>query len=356
MNKTINGIIITALLFYIGYRRKCKKRHTESLGGDYDKMKSIGNNKGRFKHKFEFDVAQVKRNKAKNRIGTFSHFLSLVANDPDIKKTTKESYIESANKMRLFAPLADFEDVSYDLFKKFEIWLSEKGNMINTIAKHMKFLKKATHIAISIGYIKPEHNPFNELKVSKEETKKYALSESILKKIDTHFHTNFDKFNKSQREYYGAFLFACYTGLRYSDLSSVTYKHLSEEDGILYLSFRMQKTNKPIKLPISVMFSGKAKHILSRFKRKEGHLFLLGANKTCNDYAKRIMQDIGEHETAKLVSAHTARRTCATQLAAKGVPLTSIKILLGHSSVNTTEVYVKTTNTTVLADLRRSNG
>ena len=55
----------------------------------------------------------------------------------------------------------------------------------------------------------------------------------------------------------------------------------------------------------------------------------------------------------KRVTFHTARHTFATQLLSKGVPITTVQALLGHSSVRTTQVYAEVKLCTILNDLQR---
>ena len=44
----------------------------------------------------------------------------------------------------------------------------------------------------------------------------------------------------------------------------------------------------------------------------------------------------------------------ATLLLSLQVPITTVQVLLGHSSVKTTEVYAKVTEHTLIRDLQRS--
>ena len=45
----------------------------------------------------------------------------------------------------------------------------------------------------------------------------------------------------------------------------------------------------------------------------------------------------------KRVSPHTIRHTCGTHLLESGVDINTIRILLGHVSIDTTSIYAETT-------------
>jgi integrase len=72
-------------------------------------------------------------------------------------------------------------------------------------------------------------------------------------------------------------------------------------------------------------------------------------NAKMNEYIKDVAAvcGIGKHLTT-----HTARKTFATMMSAGGVPLETIRDMLGHSSVTVTErYYVKVTARRIFRDL-----
>lgn len=63
---------------------------------------------------------------------------------------------------------------------------------------------------------------------------------------------------------------------------------------------------------------------------------------TISRLVHRIAQEAGVHpDVAKLVTAHTTRRTVATELAEKNEDLRTIQTLLGHKDPRTTEGYIR---------------
>ena len=70
-----------------------------------------------------------------------------------------------------------------------------------------------------------------------------------------------------------AFLFCCYTGLRYSDFTNLTEKNIVKIDRELWLIFNSVKTGIEVKLPLNLLFGGKALNILTKYQNKWNTFF-----------------------------------------------------------------------------------
>jgi integrase len=134
-----------------------------------------------------------------------------------------------------------------------------------------------------------------------------------------------------------AFLFSCYTGLRFSDVENLTWEKLRKNDsGKTLLKFVQRKTNKPEYPPIS----DKAVRWLPErsFAKDSDRIFQLPPN----GYANKLLR---EWATAagitKRISYHVSRHTTATLLLSSGVPLTTVQKIMGHSDIRTTLRYAK---------------
>lgn len=110
----------------------------------------------------------------------------------------------------------------------------------------------------------------------------------------------------------------------------------------------MQKTNIDIKLPLELLFEGKALEIIDKYETIEQM-----ADIPVNADTNKILSEIAKKSKIKKhFTFHTARHTCATLLIYQGVAITTVQKLLGHTSVKTTEIYSEVLSSTIIKDLR----
>lgn len=131
-----------------------------------------------------------------------------------------------------------------------------------------------------------------------------------------------------------AFLFACFCGLRYSDIRALTWKSIRDMgDGRLQIEIIQQKTQEAVYLPLSenavaqLPARGNAEDAV--FKLPRGHT------------GEAVAAWAAAAGIEKHVTFHVARHTCATLLLTFGADLYTVSKLLGHTNVKTTQVYAK---------------
>jgi len=133
-----------------------------------------------------------------------------------------------------------------------------------------------------------------------------------------------------------AFLFACFTGLRFSDVRKLTAADIKRNDLGAYISVMMQKTSKPVKVYLS---ETALSFINGRLNGKsKSNIFHLTSNKVANYTLNKWAASAG---IEKHVTFHTSRHTAATMMLNLGASLSTVKNLLGHSNIRTTEIYAK---------------
>lgn len=136
-----------------------------------------------------------------------------------------------------------------------------------------------------------------------------------------------------------AFLFAALTGLRISDLRSLTWGNINRET--LQVAKRQGKTERVVYEPLhesawAIIDDGEDHD-------RDDYVFpLLHRTKTnTNDYLKSWAKRAAVH---KAIGWHTARHTFATLSLEGGAEIYTVSKLLGHTRVKTTEVYAKATD------------
>ena len=273
---------------------------------------------------------------------TFPIFAKEYVQHSDRRESTKGNLFTTITVLQEFRPGLDFKDITYTFLKDFEVYLREKGNGINTVAKHLRQLRTLVNEAINQGYIHADAYPFRKFKIKQEKGSHEFLTPDELKKLE-----NLEVHDLKLRHVLDAFLFCCYVGLRFSDFCQLTPSNFIRVNGKRWLHFKSIKTGIELRLPLHLLFEGKALAILDRNCITE--FASLGSNSEVNKALSVItsMARIKKH-----VTYHTARHTCATLLIHQGVPITTVQRLLGHTSVKTTEIYSEILSSTIVRDLK----
>lgn len=273
---------------------------------------------------------------------TFTVFAKEYVKHSDRRQSTKDNLITTINVLQEFRPWLNFKDITYSFLKDLEAYLREKGNGINTVAKHLRQLRTLVNEAINQGYIHADAYPFRKFKIKQEKGRHEFLTPDELRKLE-----NLEVEDRKLRHVLDAFLFCCYVGLRFSDFCQLTPDNFIRVNGKRWLHFKSIKTGIELRLPLHLLFEGKALTILDRYNIED--FASLGCNSDVNKYLSQIA---GMARIRKHITYHTARHTCATLLIHQGVPITTVQKLLGHTSVKTTEIYSEVLSSTILRDLK----
>lgn len=273
---------------------------------------------------------------------TFPVFAKEYVQHSDRRESTKENLYTTITVLQEFRPGLDFKDITYSFLKDFEVYLREKGNGINTVAKHLRQLRTLVNEAINQGYIHADAYPFRKFKIKQEKGRHEFLTPDELRKLE-----NLEIKDRKLRHVLDAFLFCCYVGLRFSDFCQLKQSNFIKVNGKKWLHFKSIKTGIELRLPLHLLFEGKALAILDRYCIAE--FASLGSNSEVN---KALSVIAGIARIRKHVTYHTARHTCATLLIHQGVPITTVQKLLGHTSVKTTEIYSEILSNTIVRDLK----
>mgnify|MGYP003592232818 FL=1 len=130
-------------------------------------------------------------------------------------------------------------------------------------------------------------------------------------------------------------LFSLLTGMRYSDISKLTWEEVqySKQEGY-YIRFKQQKTDKPVTLPISE----EALEFLGEQRMEHAKIFL---NLKKWDFDRLIPIWIGDAAIEKHITFHCFRHTYATLQMAAGTDIFTVSKMLGHKNIKTTQIYTK---------------
>ena len=249
-------------------------------------------------------------------------------------KVRVEEYLASIGK-----PDKRLSDVDREFCRGFVAFLrtckSHRGKetISDTTARLLMYrIAAAMDKAVIEGLI--PNNPFRALEAKEKPKIKNARREFLtVEELKTLISTpcRYDIVKK-------AFLFSCFTGLRYSDMKSLLWSevHTAADGKTLYIEHRQVKTKKTVTIPLS----DEALRWMPKQQEGVDQVFheLKISTGTVEDVLKEWMKDC---KIDKHITYHCSRHTAATTLLTLGANLYVVSKLMGHSSIQMTEVYAK---------------
>lgn len=264
-----------------------------------------------------------------------------------LKESTRRNHLSTLSLLQQFKKEVAFTDLTFEFIASFECFLQSKGYHINTIAKHMKHLKRHINVAINKGYMEIQKYAFRKYKIKTTENKHTHLSPDELEKLEK---LNLAGKHVKLRKTLDAFLFCCYAGMRYSDFINLSSDNIVKIRQETWLVYKSVKTGTEVRLPLYLLFEGKGLAILDSYKDDLQDFFHLKDNSNAN---KDLIVISRLADLPKKISFHTARHTNATLLIYNGVNITTVQKLLGHKSVKTTQIYTNIMDMTIVHDLEK---
>ena len=268
-------------------------------------------------------------------------FITEVINNSDRKEHTKEGYMTLRNNLEKFRKGSLVSDIDHQFIVKYESWLRQEGLMHNTRVGRLRMLRAVMNEAVAREII--ARNPFDRYQIPQMTPKRGFIPADKLRKLE-----KMKVAGKKEELVRDAFLFCCYTGLRFSDMVTLRSTHISP-DG--WIKKHMVKTGFVVEIPMAEIFDGAALAIIKRYGAIEKLSTKLGQNGTVNQILHRLLTSIGIDED---YTFHTARHTFAQLLLHQGLPMTAIQQMLGHRKLETTQIYGERDRQTLLTEMRKA--
>lgn len=137
--------------------------------------------------------------------------------------------------------------------------------------------------------------------------------------------------------------------MRYSDIITLEPSHVKDN----WIKKTMAKTGKEVLIPIDKLFNGKALAILQKYNNDPRKLVKgMTTNSIANKFLKRLFNEAKiEGYVGRKLSFHTARHTCASLLSESGLAKEAIQLILGHTKMSMTEIYMNDSKESKLSKL-----
>ena len=256
---------------------------------------------------------------------TISEWVASVITPSARKESTKGLYRTLATSIEAFAPGLRLRDINYDLLQRWQNWMRTQQHLgENTIIIRMKTLRCLVSEAVKRDVIGYDSDPFRRIRIPEMKARREHLTMQELQQLEQT--PIADRHLSHIRD---AFLFCCYTGLRWGDFRSLSTASLSGQ--LLVVS--QHKTGHSLRIPLDTLFGGKPARLLQRYQTPE-QLAAVGDNKEANKDLRQVAQLAA---ISKHLHWHLARHTCATLLNQRGLRMQEIQYILGHQRQATTE-------------------
>lgn len=306
----------------------------------------------------EFDIVDIKneflgKSDSKGILEIFDYYLKTIENNigHGYAFRTLKHYRVSRKKLAEFIKLkmrkkeVPITSVDYNFLNQFDMFLkSEYGVHQNTAWNYHKHLKRVMNLAVSMGHL--DKSPYNQFKTKLEQANRDFLTKNELHILEKK-EIDLDRLSIVR----DIFIFACYTGLAYSDISKLNPDHIqTRNDGNQWIIINRTKTKTQCSIPLFP----NAIEILERYADYpepllKGRVLPVASNQKLNSYLKEIAAISGIN---KKLTMHMARHTFATTVTlSNGVPIETVSKILGHKSLKITQIYARVLENKISEDM-----
>ena len=153
--------------------------------------------------------------------------------------STRTSHERTLALLQQHGPV-DINALTYTWVSSFDDLLQQKGYATSTIHRHHRTLKRWINQAVREEIIEHRDNPYTRYQVKRGKGRKVFLSADEVALMES----------APQSEARDMFLFACYTGLRYSDLVNLSPDSFHVDGDKVYITVVQVKTGDRVVIPV----------------------------------------------------------------------------------------------------------
>ncbi len=294
-----------------------------------------------------------------------------------LKKKSIDSYVSVKNLVVKFSNEHKIKNIDYENFYvPFLNFLVETGLNNSTINIYITKIKTTIQYFLDYtDFIKdnPKLRLWKNLKTPPEKHITFSEEQAVgLYKIgfpkEKIVFGEYKLTKKNFRKIIDTFIFSFYTGLARTEINNMKIIDITTKNTLL---ITRQKTNKAIEIPLNNI----CLETIERYKSGNNIKIIPKANVGTTDYnsfLKKILENsklfeaevkltkyVGTNKIEKIVplwdaiTFHSARHSYATYMLGKGLAITDVQKLLGHSNVLMTQKYADVVNDELIERARK---
>jgi len=241
----------------------------------------------------------------------------------DIGFGRAKQYKVIKNNLQVLLQAPRLLDIDYTFLLRFQQYCRKCKNVENTVRHKTRALKAIVHFAQKKGLLQTD--PLAMVKVGPIVGNKNHLTAHELEQLEQLYQAK--TLAPAKQNVLRYFLFSCYTGLRYGDVSRLKYFEIKNNCVVTF----QDKTEKPVVVPLI----SKALELLQ--VNATGKCFVTHGNQVTNKYLKMIMAGVA---IEKKITFHCSRHTFATLSIYWGIPQEVVAELMGVD-FKTVKIYAK---------------
>ena len=237
-----------------------------------------------------------------------------------------------------------FSDITEEFAESFKVFLKKELGHRNGHVNHcLCWLNRLIYIAVDREVLRA--NPIEDVAYERKEAPKLRhISRSELKRMmETPLP---DPMMELARR---TFIFSSLTGLAYADTRALHPRHIgTTSEGRRYIRIRRAKTDVEAFIPLHPI----AGQILDLYNTTDDDrpVFPLPVRDVLWYEVHGMGVALGMKEN---LSYHMARHSFGTLMLSSGIPIESIAKMMGHTNINSTQVYAQVTDHKISGDMDR---
>lgn len=241
--------------------------------------------------------------------------------------------------------------VTADVIEAYEVYLAGRGIMRNSVSFYMRNLRSVYNKAVREG-LASQTLPFQYVYTGVDRTRKKAVTENVVVDLYKMTLPCGDQRLALARD---MFVFSfCARGMAFVDMAFLKRSDVCGE----YICYARKKTGQQLKVKVD----SHIKDIINRYScRGSKYVFPIitaestsGAyheyRKALNEYNRQLSRLATRMQGVGKLSSYTARHSWATIARDHDVPISVISAGLGHSSEQTTRIYLAALDNSVIDD------